>query len=367
MKASEEMKILAMDIGMGTRDILLYDSEKRLENCTRMVLPSPTRLLASRIDGLQTEGGELFITGRTVGGGPFSLAIKRRLARGERVFMTREAAYTVRNNLEEVASLGITVVDGMPDGFKGTVVSVDELNLSQLASFLAAAGEDVVALDGAAVAVQDHGAYRSGDSNRKTRLAHMRRRLEEKPDPRALSYLSGEVPETFPRMASAARQLEEQLDCPHLLVMDTAPAAIAGCLSDRGVAERAKGTLLLVNAGNGHTMACLLRRGRVAGLLEHHTAQLEPHEFASYLQAFCDGRARDDDPYMASGHGLFYLDEQPGWEALDLIAVTGPNRELLEPAGLDIYYPAPGGDMMMTGPMGLVSTLLYRTGLRPPG
>jgi uncharacterized protein (DUF1786 family) len=186
--------------------------------------------------------------------------------------------------------------------------------------------------------------------------------LQENPDPISLAYLAGEIPEIFPRMTSAVKRLEEQFDCENILVMDTAPAAIAGCLADRKAAGKTGGNLLLINAGNGHTLACLMSAGRVVALLEHHTKRLEPAAFASYLEAFCAGRARDDDPYMASGHGLFYLDEPPGMEALDLIAVTGPNRELLEGTGMEIYYPTPGGDMMMTGPMGLVKALGYRLG-----
>jgi len=144
------------------------------------------------------------------------------------------------------------------------------------------------------------------------------------------------------------------------LIMDTAPAAAAGCLADPLVAAVADGNLLVINAGNGHTLACILDGGKVVALLEHHTKRLEPVPFASYLEAFCRGDARDDDEYMASGHGLFYIGDPPGMGNLDMIAITGPNRELLEGSGLDFHYPSPGGDMMMTGPMGLVRSVLSR-------
>ncbi|MEW6555201.1 MAG: DUF1786 family protein [Actinomycetota bacterium] len=350
------MKILAIDIGAGTQDILLYDSEKQLENCVKMVLPSPSPLLAARVKALGV--GDLFVGGHTVGGGSFSRAVKAHLAAGNRVFMTAAAAYSLRNNLDDVEAMGVQVVDGPPAGFSGTAITADELDLAPLRSLLQAVGEDLDHLDAVAVAVQDHGAYTTGESNRKTRLAHMRRRLEEDPDPRTLSYLAGEVPAAFPRMASAAARLREQLSCSTILVMDTAPAAVAGCLSDPTVAKKEGGDLLLINAGNGHTLACLMRGGKVAAVLEHHTKRLQPSAFASYLASFCRGEARDSDEYMASGHGLFYVAEPREIEELDLIAVTGPNRELLEGTGLDTHYPSPGGDMMMTGPMGLVRAVL---------
>ncbi|MCX9085586.1 MAG: hypothetical protein OIN87_12405 [Candidatus Methanoperedens sp.] len=43
------MKILAIDVVMGTQDILIYDSEKNMENCFKMVLPSQTQIIAKRI------------------------------------------------------------------------------------------------------------------------------------------------------------------------------------------------------------------------------------------------------------------------------------------------------------------------------
>jgi len=355
------MKILAIDIGAGTEDVLLFDSEKRLENCIKLVLPSPGLLLAGRVAEVTSRGEDLFIQGFTVGGGVLSRAITRHLSGGHRVIMTPAAAYTVRNNLEDVKARGIEIMEA-PDGFEGAFLNLDELDLSPLRGLFNAVGESLDDLDAAAVAVQDHGTYPAGESNRKTRLALMRKRLEENPDPLALSYLSEEIPPVYLRMASASIRLREQLSCRYILVMDTAPAAVAGCLADKRVEGEGGGNQLLINAGNGHTLAALLRAGRVIALLEHHTRFLEPAAFASYLQDFCSGKARDDDPFMQSGHGLFYLEEPPGLQELDIIAVTGPNRELLGKSGLDIYYPSPGGDMMMTGPMGLVRALMSRLG-----
>ncbi len=354
------MKILAIDIGAGTQDILLYDADKQLENCIKLVLPSPSPLLAARVEEATERGADIFVAGGTVGGGSLSRALKRHLAAGLRVGMSEGAAYTVRNNLGDVASAGIEIREGPPPGFSGVTLRADELDLAPLGALLRSAGESLEGLDAVAVAVQDHGSYAPGESNRKTRLAHMRGRLEGDSDPLALSWLAGEVPARFPRMASAAARLREQLPGKPLLLMDTAPAAAAGCLSDPRVAARAGGELLVINAGNGHTLACLLSAGKVAALLEHHTGRLEPAAFAAYLELFCGGEARDEDEYMASGHGLFYIGRAPGMENLDMIAVTGPNRELLEGTGLDVYYPSPGGDMMMTGPMGLVRAALKR-------
>ncbi|MDY6796139.1 MAG: DUF1786 family protein [Actinomycetota bacterium] len=354
------MKILAMDIGAGTQDILLYDSDLKIENCAKLVLPSPSLREAAAVRKVTERGRDLFVTGPTIGGGAFSKALKKHLSAGLSVVMTPSAAFSVRNNPADVEALGIRIREKPPPGFEGVVLRVDELDLLSLRKLLASVGESLDGIFAAAVAVQDHGSYPAGELNRKTRLRHMRKRLEGNPNPLSLSYLCGDVPRDFPRMTSACARLDEQLCCGNLLVMDTAPAAISGCLSDPRVGEAAGGKIMLINAGNGHTMVALLDGGRVTALLEHHTRYLEARTFAAYLARFCAGEASDADPYMESGHGLFYLDTPPGMDELSVIAATGPNRDLMRETDLEVYYPAPGGDMMMTGPMGLVESLLFR-------
>ena len=44
------MKILAIDVGTGTEDILLYDTEKEIENSLKMVIPSPHLKISKLIE-----------------------------------------------------------------------------------------------------------------------------------------------------------------------------------------------------------------------------------------------------------------------------------------------------------------------------
>ena len=108
------MKILAMDIGAGTQDILLYDSGRTLENCLKMILPSPSSLYSIKIAGVAED---LFLYDRQVGGSRLSKIIRQHLEKGYAVYMTEEVAYTIRNNLEDVISLGIKIVKEAPSGF----------------------------------------------------------------------------------------------------------------------------------------------------------------------------------------------------------------------------------------------------------
>ena len=100
------MKILAIDIGAGTQDILLFDSEKKIENCISLVLPTPSKFLAEKLKEI---GGDVYVSGDTIGGGSLSRAILRHLQKGYRVAMEESAAYSIRNDLDEVRSMGIEI------------------------------------------------------------------------------------------------------------------------------------------------------------------------------------------------------------------------------------------------------------------
>ncbi len=43
------MLVLAADIGTGTQDILLFNSEKEVENSLIMVMPAPTKIIAKKV------------------------------------------------------------------------------------------------------------------------------------------------------------------------------------------------------------------------------------------------------------------------------------------------------------------------------
>src|SRR5712691_11885317 len=64
------MRILAADVGTGTQDILLFESGKTIENNFKMVMPSPTVIVANRIKRATERGQPLLLTGVTMGGDP---------------------------------------------------------------------------------------------------------------------------------------------------------------------------------------------------------------------------------------------------------------------------------------------------------
>jgi uncharacterized protein (DUF1786 family) len=132
------LKILAIDIGAGTQDILLYDTViNNVENCIKMVLPSPCLIYAERIRTLTKKRIDLFIQGNTIGGGPIASTLQKHIESNLKVYMTENAAYTLRNNLEQVKKMGIEIVlDSEIEGFKGETLVFEEVNIKRLQSLL---------------------------------------------------------------------------------------------------------------------------------------------------------------------------------------------------------------------------------------
>ena len=69
------MRILAVDVGAGTQDILLFDSGSTIENCLKMVLPSPTVVVGEQIRRATRAGHSILLHGFTMGGGSSTRAL----------------------------------------------------------------------------------------------------------------------------------------------------------------------------------------------------------------------------------------------------------------------------------------------------
>jgi len=348
------MKILALDIGAGTEDVLLYDdAKKNVENCLKMVLPSPTQVYAAQVKAATRLSQDLFIKGDTIGGGAVSLALRKHIEAGLLVTMTEHAAYTVRNDLDEVREAGIKITSTeAPADFQGITLTLEEVNLTTLQTFLTEFNEPLSDVDVVAVAVQDHGVSPRGISNRRFRVQKMKELLTRDPRIEALVFREDGVPPCFLRMRSAVQASKRQLPKAKVIVMDTAPAAVLGCLEDPVVKGAAR--VLAVNVGNGHTMAALIEDHEIVGVVEHHTRLLNPQKIERLLVEFANGRISNEEVFRDRGHGLFLLKEPRGFSTIETIAATGPNRSLLTKTQLPVHFAAPSGDVMMTGTVGLV-------------
>jgi uncharacterized protein (DUF1786 family) len=237
-------------------------------------------------------------------------------------------------------------------------LTIEEVNLKQLQMFLTGFGETFSDVDVVAVAVQDHGVFPKGMSNRRFRIQKIRELLKEDPKPENLAFREEEIPSYFLRMGSASQASRRQLPKAKVLLMDTSPDAILGCLKDQSVEKF--DPVLAVNLGNGHTMAAIISEGEIVGVLEHHTRLLNPQKIERLLVDFANGKLTDEEVFKDNGHGLFFLAEPPRFSRIEKIAATGPNRNILSKTKLSVHFASPAGDVMMTGPVGLVEAAKRR-------
>ena len=103
------MRILALDIGTGTQDILLFDSNKAVENSVQLVMPAPTVIAAERIKACTAASKPLILTGTNMGGGPVTRAVQRHIESGFPAYATPSAAVTINDDLEMVRQVAITI------------------------------------------------------------------------------------------------------------------------------------------------------------------------------------------------------------------------------------------------------------------
>jgi uncharacterized protein (DUF1786 family) len=369
------MKILTVDIGTGTQDIFLYDSNHDLENGFKLVLPSPTMMIHRRVRQALEKRKPILLTGHQMGGGPSAWAIEEAARAGIPVFMTPSAATTLNDELDKVEALGIKIVSG--DESRKLVLSrvegmkdVEELELKDFDFELISRtfkdyGVSLDDLSAIAVAVFDHGNAPAGVSDRQFRFDYLDERIREKNSLSAFAYLSNRVPSIMTRLQSVVDSAGE-LPCP-LVVMDTAPAAVLGAGFDAQVATRQQ--KIVCNVGNFHTLAFRLGGTGIEGVFEHHTGEIDLAKLEGLIRKLADGSLTHQDVFDDMGHGaLLYSDEvfEFGKDDFDVV-VTGPRRSifLTEDRGsksgrppsslLRPYFAVPFGDMMIAGCFGLLA------------
>ncbi len=352
------MKILTVDIGTGTQDIFLYDSNLDIENGFKLVLPSPTMMVHRHLKRMLPTRTPILLTGHQMGGGPSAWAIEEYARAGIPVYMTPSAATTLNDELKKVEALGIRVVS--EDEVKGLSSSVNRLELRDfdfalLSKTFADYGISLNDLQAIAVAVFDHGNAPAGVSDRQFRFDYLDERIRAKNSLAAFAFLSSDIPTIMTRLQSVADSAPE-LPCP-LVVMDTAPAAVLGAGFDPIVATR-RGRIIC-NVGNFHTLAFRLGEKGIEGVFEHHTGEIDLLKLERLIRKLADGSLKHQDVFDDMGHGaLMYSDEvfEFGKDDFDVV-VTGPRRSMFHSSSVSLkpYFSVPFGDMMIAGCFGLLA------------
>jgi uncharacterized protein (DUF1786 family) len=323
-------RILTLDVGTGTTDVLLFEPQQPAENSVKLVVPSRTQVVASQVREATRRRRAVVFAGSTMGGGPSTAAMREHLAADLPFYATEDAALSFADNLERVTDHGVHLItrDEVGALVRSGAVAVHscDVDLDALRRALAGLGAPTV-FTGGCIAVQDHGFSPHG-SNRVFRFELWQQAVSDRRPLELLFYAAGEVPAQLTRMRAAAGELAA---LPRVMAADTGPAALYGAL-DEGVDDA-----VLVNVGNGHTVCAVALEGRLAGVYEDHTRRLDAATLAANVRRFLAGDLPSDEVPA----GLPVL-------------VTGPNRHLLAGSDLPVSFPAPYGDVMMTGPVGLV-------------
>ena len=368
------MKILSVDIGTGTQDIYLYDSNLDIENGFKLVLPSPTMMIHRRLKQTLPSRTPVLLTGHQMGGGPSAWAMEEYARAGIPIYMTPSAATTLNDELEKVEALGIRIVSDEESRQLSIAnrIELRDFDFDLISQTFKDFGVSLDDLSAVAVAVFDHGNAPAGVSDRQFRFNYLDERIRKRNSLSAFAYLSTDIPKIMTRLQSVADSARD-IPCP-LVVMDTAPAAVLGAGFDPIVAKRKH--KIICNVGNFHTLAFRLGEKGVEGVFEHHTGEIDLKKLESLLRKLVEGSLKHEDVFNDMGHGaLMYSDEEFefGEDEFDVV-VTGPRRSIfmtidqgrqtmkdgqssMVSGRLNPYFAAPFGDMMIAGCFGLLAAV----------
>jgi len=356
------MKILAIDIGTGTQDILLYDSRLNLENSLKLIVPSPTMIVRQRIRQATRRGEPVVLTGVTMGGGPNAWAAEDHLKAGLPLYATPPAARSFNDDLDKVQEMGVQLVS--EDEVARLSASVRRIELcdfdfAAIAGAFAEFGVTLGDLAAVAAAVFDHGEAPPDVSDRQFRFDYLDRRIRAENRLSAFAYQAENIPPSMTRLQAVAHSVRHSAQAAlgevPLIVMDTAPAAVLGAAYDPVVRQRRR--VLITNVGNFHTLAFRLGPGGIEGVFEHHTGFLDQPKLDRLLTTLANGTLTHAEVFRDHGHGALIYEPLPlPLETDDFgVVVTGPRRSLMHGSSLEPYFAVPFGDMMVAGCFGLLA------------
>ena len=352
------MRILTVDIGTGTQDVFLYDSNTNIENGYKLILPSPTMLVRWQIQECTRNHQAIVLYGRMMGGGPNQWAAQAHIKQGLAVYATPEAAQSFNDDLAVIEKMGIKVLSedeirNLPADVRR--IEMVDFDFEALKSTFERFGIKLDDLAAVGIAVFDHGDAPPEISDRKFRFDYLDKRIREENRLSAFAYPSDHIPQIMTRLQSVVDSAKD-VEAP-LVVMDSAPAAVLGALYDPKLAGQRE--MLVANIGNLHTLAFRLGEDGIEGLFEHHTGLMDQAKLDGLLEKLADGTLSYQDIFSDHGHGALVYRTQPMNLKKDghSVVITGPRRSLMNGSSLNPYFASPFGDMMLSGCFGLLSAI----------
>jgi uncharacterized protein (DUF1786 family) len=380
--------ILAIDVGKGTEDILLLDESKPIENTIQIVLPSTAQILR---DQLYNDDSDLiFISGSLMAGEPWHKVVYDKCAENPNsVIMTETAARSLRYNLDQVRAKKVKILSDSefdkeyeknkkkqdeikefpmyPNRFSISHYSISDINFDRIEAILAASDIDPNDISKVLLCVQDHGEpVDANQSARDYRMSAIYSRLDNNGRLEDLMFRSDEIPQELPRLNSVAESVLKyfsHLSTNDVYVMDSSPSVVLGVVGDLYPKDiTVDNKHLIVNLGNGHTLAAFMKGDVVELLYELHTGGLITDSFFEELDLILKGKLTHEDVLQKGAHGIYRRNNPDENQIISTylpILVIGPNREKIKNIHDEISFSHPGGSMMMSGPLGLIRAFNY--------
>src|SRR6266498_5479323 len=197
------MKILAVDIGTGTQDILLFDTRLDVENVYKLVLPAPTMMVYRQIQQATLERRPVVLSGFVMGGGPSAWAAEAHARAGLPIYATPQAARSFNDDLNAVANMGIQVVaEEEARKLPGEPVHLElrDFNLPAIRGVFESFGVILNDLSAICVAVFDHGDAPPDVSDRQFRFDYLDQRIRAENRLSGFAFLSDQIPPIMTRL-----------------------------------------------------------------------------------------------------------------------------------------------------------------------
>ncbi len=352
--------ILCVDVGKGTEDILIYEPNfGPLENSIQLVLPSTAQLLSQKL--AKDNSDKIVIEGELMAGEPWHKVIYTKCAKyPESVIMGETAARSLRYNLDLVREKGVKIVaDDEIGNYEGNRYHISDIHWERIDSILKNSGINITEIKTVLLSCQDHGEPNDiKQSVRDFRIKTVYQPLERSGKLEDLLIRSDKILSELPRHCSIGKSAERHfnhISDNDIWVMDSSPAVVLGVLEN-------KPRELIINTGNGHTLAAIIENGIVQGIFEIHTSGVDPEKFLQDIKLISQNKLTHDEVLAKGGHGVFIREKleynSDQFERLFPFTLIGPNRSILSESNSVLAHPA--GNMMMAGPVGMLYAYNYK-------
>ncbi|MHA1270795.1 MAG: DUF1786 family protein [Candidatus Helarchaeota archaeon] len=346
------MKVVAFDVGIGTIDTLIWDSNEI--NIYKMVMPSPCQYFSKRIRSIESD---LFIDGIEMGGSPVSQTILDHINKGYKVYMTNDVWRTIKYNKKKIIEKGIIILDNKEKDKIINKNNIEKLFLTdvEIDYFFTIFKKFALStdFDYIGIAVQDH-----GNPPRNQRATNFRREwivdiLKHTPYFDNFLFSHNKIPDFLSRTQAISNYIYKKTSIP-VYICDTIIAAMKGCLYDPNIKNNQK---ITIDIGNGHTAGFSIDNNEIIGYFEYHTHAITPQKLEWSVNRLSSGDLTNQEVLENNGHGAFVKE---GLNNTYDIIVTGPKRFLIKNTKLKYILGAPFGDHMITGAVGLLKLILQR-------